>query len=211
MTTAAASKAGENLGDTSRVSSARLWWIHRGLILLILASALQASRSASASVATSKPVNGTPCGSQPAFQELILHGGDGQLGYAKRKIAYQRALELCPSQLDAYHLLSLLVLQHRDFEEALRWTRRGLAVAPDNPRLKLDEALSLLSEGHAEESLTILNRLPSFALGQFYLGMAYRALGEHKPAQQAFLNALSLRVPGSVRSLCADRTRSRLT
>lgn len=152
------------------------------MVLLILASTLQESRSADTS----------SCSSQPAFQELIRKGGDGRLAYAERKFAYERAAELCPSQVDTYHSLSVLLLQHRDFEEGLRWTRRGLKVAPDNPQLKTDEAVSLLSEGHPEESLAILNRLPTSAQGQFYLGMAYRALGDHKPAQQAFSRASSL-------------------
>ena len=152
------------------------------MVLLILASTLQGSRSADSS----------PCSGQPAFLELIRKGGHGRLAYAERKIAYERAAELCPSQVDTYHSLSVLLLQHRDFEEGLRWIRRGLRVAPDNPQLKTDEAVSLLSEGHPQESLVILNRLPTSAQGQFYLGMAYRALGDHKPAQQAFSRALTL-------------------
>jgi tetratricopeptide (TPR) repeat protein len=168
---------------TKKADLALLWRsFHRVLVLLIFVSALYGPKSATAS----------SCVNQPAFQQLVLRGGDSRLAYAERKIAYERAAELCPSQVDTYHSLSVLLLQHRDFEEGLRWTRRGLRVAPDSPQLKTDEAVSLLSEGHPEESLVILNRLPTSAQGQFYLGMAYRALGDHKPAQQAFSRALSL-------------------
>ena len=171
------------LGYTSRASFARSLWISRsGLIVLVLASTLHAPGSADASV----------CGEQPAFQELFRQGGNARLGYAERKVAYERSLEVCPSRLDTYHLLALLMLQHGDFGEALRLTRRGLGAAPDDPQLNFDEAVSLLSEGHAEESLAILNRLPNSAQSHFYQGMAHRALGDHRMAQQAFSKALSL-------------------
>ncbi len=60
------------------------------------------------------------------------------------------------------------------------------------PQLQLDEAAALISTGHPEESLPILTHLPSLVDSQFYLGMAYRALGDHKAAQQAFSKALDL-------------------
>ena len=163
-------------GSISQVSS------RRGLIVLVLASTLHAPGSADASV----------CGEQPAFQELFRQGGNARLGYAERKAAYERSLEVCPSRLDTYHLLALLMLQHGDFGEALRLTRRGLGAAPDDPQLNFDEAVALLSEGHPEESLAILNRLPNSAQSQFYQGMAHRALGDHRMAQQAFSKALNL-------------------
>ncbi|HKV40398.1 MAG TPA: hypothetical protein VJX67_14390, partial [Blastocatellia bacterium] len=68
-----------------------------------------------------------------------------------------------------------------------------LCDAHGQTQLKLDEAVSLLSEGHPEGSLAILKTLPDSAQGQFYLGMAYRALRDHKLAQQAFSKAVSLR------------------
>jgi tetratricopeptide (TPR) repeat protein len=132
------------------------------------------------------------CLSAPAVQQLVSQGNDNRLPYADRKAAYKRALELCPRDPDLYHALALLTLQGHEFEEDLMWVRRGLKNLPDSPQLQLDEAVALISGGHPEESLPILTHLPSTADGQFYLGMAYRALADHRAAQQAFSKALDL-------------------
>jgi tetratricopeptide (TPR) repeat protein len=132
------------------------------------------------------------CLSAPAVQQLVSQGDDNRRPYLQRKKAYKRALELCPREADLYHALAVLTLQGHEFEEDLLWVRRGLEIHPDSPELQLDEAIALISGGHPEESLPILTHLSSSAHSEFYLGMAQRALGDHKAAQQAFSKALDL-------------------
>jgi tetratricopeptide (TPR) repeat protein len=157
----------------------------RWSVLLIAGAAFQQITNARSSPADS-------CLSAPAVQQLVSEGNDGGLPYLDRKGAYKRALELCPREADLYHALAVLTLQGHEFEEDLLWVRRGLKTQPDSPELQLDEAAALISTGHPEESLPILTHLPSSVDSQFYLGMAQRALGDHKAAQQAFSKALDL-------------------
>jgi tetratricopeptide (TPR) repeat protein len=157
----------------------------RGSALLIAGAAFLQVNHAQSSPADS-------CLSAPAVQQLVSQGNDNRRPYLDRKKAYKRALELCPREADLYHALAVLTLQGHEFEEDLLWVRRGLKIRPDDPQLQLDEAVALISSGHPEESLPILAHVPSSAGSQFYLGMAQRALGDHKAAQQAFSKALDL-------------------
>ena len=125
----------------------------------------------------------TACGQ--GLQELLQAGSNVSLPYAQRKTAYERAIQCCPSRIEFYDSLFHLAMAEHEFDEALRWVRRGLRLLPDNPELRRDEAVGLLSSGHPQQALAILKALPKSGQDQFYLGMAYRALREPKAAQQA--------------------------
>jgi tetratricopeptide (TPR) repeat protein len=135
---------------------------------------------------------GDSCLGSPEVQELAADGANTQLPYTRRKSAYEQAIKLCPGQPSLYHSLAVLALQNHDFSGDLHWLRAGLRLWPENPQLQLDEAVALISDGHPEDSLSILTKLPVSAHSQFYLGMAERALGNHKAAQQALSKALDL-------------------
>jgi len=135
---------------------------------------------------------GDPCLGSPDVQKLAAEGSNTQLSYTRRKTAYEQALKLCPGQRSLYHSIAVLTLQNHKSSEGLRWVRSGLHRWPGDPQLQLDEAVALISEGRPEDSLPILTKLPSSAESQFYLGMAERALGDHKAAQQALSKALDL-------------------
>jgi tetratricopeptide (TPR) repeat protein len=126
----------------------------------------------------------TVCGQ--GLQELLQAGNNDSLPYAQRKGAYQRAIQRCPSRFELYDSLFHLAMGEHEFNEALRWVRRGLQLLPDNSELRRDEAVGLLSVGQPQQALGILKALPKSAQDQFYLGMAYRALREPKAAQQAY-------------------------
>ena len=132
----------------------------------------------------------TACGQ--GLQELLQAGNNDSLPYAQRKGAYQRAIERCPSRIELYDSLFHLAMAEHELNEALRWVRRGLRLLPDDSELRRDEAVGLLSSGQPQQALAILKALPKSAQGQFYLGMAYRALREPKAAQQAYSEAFDL-------------------
>jgi tetratricopeptide (TPR) repeat protein len=125
-------------------------------------------------------------------QKLVAVGDNAQLPYAQRRSAYEQAIKLCGDQPSLYHAITFLELQNHDFSDALSWVRIGLRHLPENPQLQLDEAVTLISGGHAAESLPILSHLPASGERQFYLGLAQRALGDHRAARQAFSKAFDL-------------------
>jgi tetratricopeptide (TPR) repeat protein len=132
------------------------------------------------------------CLNSPVVQTLVAAGDNTQLPYAQRRGGYEQAIKLCPDQPSLYHTITLLALQNHDFSAALSSVRTGLRLWPDNLQLQLDEAVALISSGHSEESLPILTHLPSSGESQFYLGLAERALGDHKVARQALSKAFDL-------------------
>ena len=134
--------------------------------------------------------NDTACGK--GLQELLQAGSNVSLPYAQRKTAYERAIQCCPSRIEIYDSLFHLAMAEHEFDEALRWVRRGLQLLPDNPELRRDEAVGLLSSGHPQQALAILKALPKSGQDQFYLGMAHRALREPEAAQQAYSEAFDL-------------------
>ncbi|MGH9446667.1 MAG: tetratricopeptide repeat protein, partial [Terriglobia bacterium] len=81
---------------------------------------------------------------------------------------------------------------HQDYRAALHRIHQGLAVAPRNSGLTLDLGVALLSTGQPEAALQTLQTLPGAAKGEFYLGMAYRALREHEAARQAFSKSFAM-------------------
>ena len=133
-----------------------------------------------------------PCGNGPDFQEILRQGNDPDLAPLSRERAYERAIQLCPGRSDLYHSLSALLRQQRDFNGSERWSERGLRVAPEDPELKLDHAIALELTGRVADSVSALTRLPESATVEFYLGVAYDALQNHKAARQAFSRAVDL-------------------
>ncbi len=132
------------------------------------------------------------CSKNQQFTQWLQQGQSLQLPVAAREKAYEQAIEACPGNTVAYHNLSILLLQQREFEKALGWTRRGLEVAPTNPDLNLDLGVALLSLGQPEKALPVFQQLPVSARNEFYLGMAYRSLRNHQAARQAFAKSFAL-------------------
>ena len=132
------------------------------------------------------------CGNGPDFQQLLREGNDAHLPPLNRQRAYERAIQLCPGRTDLYHSLSDLLRQEGDFKGSEQWSAKGLRLAPKDPQLKLDQAIALLLSGRAADSVSILTTLPRSAPVEFYLGVAYDALQNHKAAQHAFSNAVNL-------------------
>lgn len=132
------------------------------------------------------------CRAQTAVQEFLRRAEDTKQAYEERKKAYESAARVCSQESSIYVPLSALLLEHQDGEAALTWARRGLKIAPDNPDLAVYEGISLLLVGHPDQALAVLEKVAHTGRNEFYLGMAHRALRQHKEAQQALLRALSL-------------------
>ncbi len=125
------------------------------------------------------------CGQQARFQALLSNGVNSRLTPSVRTAALEEAVKLCPGNLAAYNGLAVLLLQQQHFESALFWIRRGLQTFPRNPVLTLDLGVALLSAGQPYGALQAFKSLPLSAKTEFYLGMTYRALGQHQAARHA--------------------------
>jgi len=88
-----------------------------------------------------------------------------------------------------------MLLESHDVGAALDWIERGLRVDPKGPKLKLNLAVAMLASGKASEALAELKQLPPAGANEFYLGMAYRALRDHKRAREAFSKAIETGYP----------------
>jgi tetratricopeptide (TPR) repeat protein len=132
------------------------------------------------------------CGPQAQFQALLLNGANSKLTPSARMAALEEAVKLCPRNLAAYNGLAVLLLQQQDFERALFWIRRGLRVSPRNPALTLDLGAALLSAGQRHKALQVFKSLPLSAKTEFYLGMTYRALGQHQAARRAMASSFHM-------------------
>ena len=132
------------------------------------------------------------CREQPAVQQFLRQAEDTKQSYEERRKAYESAVRVCSLEGSIYAALSALLLEHQDSEAALTWARRGLQVAPGDPDLALYEGVALLLVGHPDQALTVLKKASPTGKSEFYLGMAYRALREHKEAQNALLKAFAL-------------------
>lgn len=157
-----------------RYSSLRAWLFSMSVVLLALQPALAHADSQNA------------CRESAPMQDALRKGGNPQLSLELRKQAYETAIRQCPLEIAAYNSLSVLLLQNHDSATALDVIHRGLNIAPRNAVLNLDLGVALLALGKPEKALPVLKILPSTPKREFYLGMAYRALRDHKAAQQAF-------------------------
>jgi tetratricopeptide (TPR) repeat protein len=135
------------------------------------------------------------CENRPAVKSLIQEGNDLAGPYDRRRAAFEQAIRHCPEDPKLYNTLSVLLMKHGAFADAIDSISRGLRVDPANPELRFNRAVALLSAGRASESLAILRQLPAGAATEFYIGMAHRGLGEHEAARQALLRAFELGYP----------------
>ena len=143
----------------------------------------------------STPARGGPpasCALQSRFEELLAQGNDSKVSASSRERALEEAIKVCPQNPVAYDNLGVLLLQQHDFQGALVWIRQGLQAAPQDPGLTLELGIGLLSAGQPEQALSVLKSLPLSAKAQFYLGMTYRALGNHEAARQALAKSFEL-------------------
>jgi tetratricopeptide (TPR) repeat protein len=119
----------------------------------------------------------------------VRQAEDGGRSYQDRRAAYESVIRSCPRDPGLFAALSALLLQHQDGAAALAWIRRGLAVAPHDPTLTMEQGAALLSTGQPEAALRALEEAPPSPRTYFYLGMTYRALRNPKDSADALRKA----------------------
>jgi len=137
-------------------------------------------------------VESKPCRLEPQVEQWLLVARESGQGFEKRVAHYERVIDACPEDPSLYNELATLVLQHYDFDRALQLIEQGLKKAPQDPDLSLNRAAALLLLGRPADALPSLVALPPSAKGKFYLGLTYRALKDHRAAQETLHQAWNL-------------------
>jgi tetratricopeptide (TPR) repeat protein len=136
---------------------------------------------------------GSPqCSKRSEVQTQIRIASNPASSYQQRIASYKSAISTCTEDPSLYSSLAELLLAHYQFEEALRWIQEGLKVRPNDTALTLDRAGAYLLLEQPANVLSALSGVPRSAKGEFYLGLAYRNLKNHRAAQDALGEAWNL-------------------
>jgi tetratricopeptide (TPR) repeat protein len=111
---------------------------------------------------------------------------------ADRRAAFEQTIHACPDDARLYTEFSSLLIASREFSQSLPWIDKGLALAPEDPALYLRKGEALVALSREKEALAELARTPETGESQFFRGLAYQTLQDHKQAQQCFLDAWKL-------------------
>jgi len=130
------------------------------------------------------------CQQDKALESWIKQAGDPAFQLEDRSAAFQQAIQLCPTDVHLYEAYSSLLLKNHDVKTALEWIDRGLGIDANNQELKLNSGVALLASGRPREALAQFHQLQPAGADEFYLGMAYRTLGDHQKARAAFSKAM---------------------
>jgi adenylate cyclase len=106
----------------------------------------------------------------------------------------RKALAVDPSNPDAYQLLVVISLHRREFEKAITYGKRAVALAPSHAGATALLGRTLVRVGRPKEALPLIQRairLRPHTPSQYfrYLGYAYRSMGRYKEAIAAFERA----------------------
>ena len=127
---------------------------------------------------------------------LQLHRA-GRLGEAKS--LYEQALALNPSNVDALHLLGLILLQSGEAEAAAVRLKRAVALSPKNAAFHSNLGAALTSCGKPREALNAFRQAGKLNPGepqyQMAIGNSYALCGEHVEAER-WLRKLTAKFPG---------------
>jgi tetratricopeptide (TPR) repeat protein len=107
----------------------------------------------------------------------------------ERRAAFEQSIHACPDDPRLYAELASLLIADRDFSSALPWINKGLALAPQDATLNLRRGESLVALSQGKDALTALAHAPASGESQFFRGLAYQILEDHRHAQECFLDA----------------------
>jgi tetratricopeptide (TPR) repeat protein len=107
----------------------------------------------------------------------------------ERRAAFERSIEACPGEPRLYGEFASLLVAGRDFNGAVRWIDKGLSLAPEDAILNLRKGEALVALSQGKEALAALAKTAATGESQFFRGLAYQLLEDHRPAQECFLDA----------------------
>jgi len=111
------------------------------------------------------------------------------LPVSERRIAYERSIRQCPNEVHLYVEFTSLLIANREFNTALPWIEKGLKLAPDDSVLNLRKGEALVGLSQGKEALTALAKAPETGEAEFFRGLAYQLVADHRASQTCFLRA----------------------
>ena len=129
------------------------------------------------------------CQLSAADQETHRLAFSPNVPFAERRTAFERSIQACPDEPRLYIEFASLLVASRDFTSALPWIDKGLSLAPGDPTLNLRKGEALVALSQGKEALTALAKTPATRESQFFRGLAYQLLEDHRSAQECFLDA----------------------
>jgi tetratricopeptide (TPR) repeat protein len=129
------------------------------------------------------------CQLSTADQETYRRAVSPNLPFAERRTAFERSIRACPDDPGLYIEFVSLLIAHRDFTAALPWIDKGLALAPKDAPLNLRKGEAHVALSQGKDALAALAKTPATGESQFFRGLAYQLLEDHRAAQECFLDA----------------------
>ena len=129
------------------------------------------------------------CQLSAADKETYRRAVSPKLPFAERRRAFERSINACPDDPRLYIEFASLLIANRDFSTALPWIDKGLALAPEDATLNLRKGEAQVALSQGQDALAALARTPATGESQFFRGLAYQLLEDHRAAQNCFLDA----------------------
>lgn len=129
------------------------------------------------------------CQLSGAAQERYRQAVSPNVSFPERRAAFEESIHACPDESRLYVEYASLLIAHLDFRTALLWIDRGLDIAPGDSILNLRKGEALVALGHGKDALTSLAKGSATGESQFFRGLAYQLLEDHREAQECFLDS----------------------
>jgi tetratricopeptide (TPR) repeat protein len=129
------------------------------------------------------------CQISAADKEAYRRAVSPNVPFPERRSAFEQSIRACPGDPRLYIEFASLLVASRDFTTALRWIDKGLTLAPEDATLNLRKGEALVALNQGKDALAALAKTPPTGESQFFRGLAYQLLQDHRPAQECFLDA----------------------
>ena len=129
------------------------------------------------------------CQLSVADQQTYLRAVSADEPFPVRRTAVERSIQACPDEPRLYIEFASLLVANRDFASALRWSEKGLSLATEDATLNLRKGEAQVALSQGKEALAALAKTTATGESQFFRGLAYQMLEDHRPAQECFLDA----------------------
>jgi tetratricopeptide (TPR) repeat protein len=156
------------------VPDARLSVMSVGIVLLAIAASIA-------------PLSA--CQLSAADTEIYRRAVTPNVPLPERLKAFEQSIRACPGDTRLYIEFAPLLVASRDFSTALLWIDKGLKIAPEDATLNLRKGEALVGLNQGKDALAALAKTPPTGESQFFRGLAYQLLEDHRPAQECFLDA----------------------
>ena len=132
------------------------------------------------------------CQLSAADQQIYRRAVTPSVPLPERRSAFEASIHACPDEPRLYIEFASLLVANREFSTALSWINKGLGFAPEDPTLNLRKGEALVALSQGKEALAALAKTPRTGESQFFRGLAYQLLDDHRLAQRCLLDAWNL-------------------